>query len=71
MTNVEFDLQEYLRDMEGRLVTQITAVHTTVKDLTPRVYAVEIQQAKVKWLWRMVIALLTAGISQVTYAFFK
>ena len=71
MTNVEFDLQDYLQNMEDRLVVQITAVHTSVKDLTPRVQAVEFQQARVKWLWRMVLALMTAGISQVAFAFFK
>jgi hypothetical protein len=71
MSNVEINLQAYLQAMEDRVVNRIDDVHDTVKELTPRIQQLELQQARTKWLWRMVVALLTAGISQVTYAFFQ
>jgi hypothetical protein len=70
VTDVKFDLQEYLRDMEGRVVSKIDEVHEDVKDHSIRIVTLEQDAAKIKWLWRVVTALLLAGISQVSFAFF-
>jgi hypothetical protein len=70
VTDVKFDLQEYLRDMEGRVVNKIDEVHEDVKDHSIRIVTLEQDAAKIKWLWRVVTALLLAGISQVSFAFF-
>lgn len=70
MTDVKFDLQDLLRDMEKRVVGKIDAVHNDVKDHGVRLNMLEQDADKIKWLWRTVGALLLAGISQVSYAFF-
>jgi hypothetical protein len=67
MTDVKFDLQELLRDMEARLSTKVDAVHTDVKKQNSRVVALEVaserHETRGKWLVRTVGAFVTALLS--------
>lgn len=67
MTDVKFDLQELLRDMESRLSSKVDKVHDTVKKQNSRVGALEVaserHETRGKWLVRVVGGFITAVAS--------
>jgi len=68
---VEFNLQEYLSQMEDRLQQRLAAVHTDIKTQNIRIREVEQEIWKVRWIWRAGSGLLISLLTWVSYQVYE
>jgi len=68
---VEFDLQEYLAQMEARLQQRLAAVHTDVKTQSGRIREVEQEVWKIRWVWRAGSGMLISLLTWVSYQVYE
>ena len=68
---VEFNLQEYLSQMEDRLQQRLAAVHTDIKTQNIRIREVEQAIWKVRWIWRAGSGLLISLLTWVSYQVYE
>ena len=68
---VEFNLQEYLSQMEDRLQQRLAAVHTDIKTQNIRIREVEEEIWKVRWIWRAGSGLLISLLTWVSYQVYE
>lgn len=66
MTDVQFNLQNHLQNMEERIGKKIDAVHTDVKGHTKQIGFINTTQGKlgvqVRWLWGLATSTITAAV---------